>query len=48
MMEWKNIKWKPIEFYVFKLQKKIYQASKKQLLHGHCHKIKTANDRKLM
>ena len=27
-MEWKNIKWKPIEFYVFKLQKKIYQASK--------------------
>nr|WAK85038.1 hypothetical protein [Amicula sp. isolate GU52X-4 cfCalB7] len=28
MMEWKNINWKPIEFYVFKLQKKIYQASK--------------------
>jgi RNA-directed DNA polymerase len=27
-MEWKNIKWKPIEFYIFKLQKKIYQASK--------------------
>lgn len=27
-MEWKNIKWKPTEFYVFKLQKKIYQASK--------------------
>ena len=27
-MEWKNIKWKSIEFYVFKLQKKIYKASK--------------------
>lgn len=28
-MLWKNIKWKAIELYVFKLQKKIYQASKK-------------------
>jgi len=28
MIEWKNIKWKPIEFDIFKLQKKIYQASK--------------------
>lgn len=28
IMEWKNIKWKTIEFYIFKLQKKIYQASK--------------------
>jgi RNA-directed DNA polymerase len=27
-MEWKNIKWKRIEQYIFKLQKKIYQASK--------------------
>ena len=27
-MEWKNSKWKFIEFYIFKLQKKIYQASK--------------------
>jgi RNA-directed DNA polymerase len=27
-MKWGNIKWKPIERYVFKLQKKIYQASK--------------------
>ena len=27
-MEWKNIKWKSIEFYIFKVQKKIYQASK--------------------
>jgi RNA-directed DNA polymerase len=28
-MQWKEIKWKPIELYIFKLQKKIYQASKK-------------------
>ena len=28
-MQWKDIKWKPIELYIFKLQKKIYQASKK-------------------
>lgn len=27
-MKWNNIKWKPIELYVFKLQKKIYKASK--------------------
>ena len=27
-MEWNKIKWKPIEQYIFKLQKKIYQASK--------------------
>ena len=29
-MEWRNIKWKSIEFYIFKLQKKIYEASKKK------------------
>ena len=28
-MQWKDIKWKQIELYIFKLQKKIYQASKK-------------------
>jgi len=27
-MKWNNIEWKPIERYVFKLQKKIYQASR--------------------
>jgi RNA-directed DNA polymerase len=27
-MKWNKIKWKPIEQYIFKLQKKIYQASK--------------------
>ena len=27
-MKWNKIKWKPIEHYIFKLQKKIYQASK--------------------
>lgn len=53
-MEWKNIKWKPIEFYVFKLQKKIYQASKNnnELEMFRLQKIlissKTANDRKSM
>lgn len=28
-MQWKDIKWKQTELYIFKLQKKIYQASKK-------------------
>jgi RNA-directed DNA polymerase len=30
-MQWKNIRWKSIKPYIFKLQKKIYQASKKNL-----------------
>ena len=28
-MEWKNSKWKFIEFYIFKLQKKIYYHARK-------------------
>jgi hypothetical protein len=37
---WGNINWRKVERYVFKLQKRIYAASRR----GHCHDTKTALD----
>lgn len=45
--EWNTLPWQHYEQQVFKLQKRISQASRRddrQLLHGHCHDAKTAMD----